>query len=130
MIPQIEGIITDWLYEINASNSVNWRIESKVNQFNKIIDSLEQFEFTYREREALNQVSTFLVEGPPLQTFKNWLDRLNTSFPNRHDISHGRYDEALFSEENSIKLFLLLDTICHFIMLYEAKSEEISGNGN
>jgi len=30
-------------------------------------------------------------------------------------VEHGKYDDSLFTEENSIKLFLLIDTIYHIV---------------
>ncbi len=126
LIPQIEGIITDWLHELEPPSSVKWKIESKVKQFRDKIHTIPQFDFMYRE--ALESVSEFLLDGPPLQAFTNWLDSTDASFPGRHVVGHGKYDEDIFSEENSIKLFLLLDTICQFMMFYDAYKK--SGESN
>jgi hypothetical protein len=51
------------------------------------------------------------LNGPVLSTFKDWQMKIDNSFPNRNAIEHGKYDDSFFTEENSIKLFLLLDTI-------------------
>ena len=54
--------------------------------------------------------------GPVLETLGSWLERIDEAFPHRHVVEHGKYEEALFTEENSIKLFLLLDTVFHIIV--------------
>ena len=57
----------------------------------------------------------FIVKGPVMQTFKNWNDAISDAFPGRNPVSHGKYDQDLHSEGNSIKVFLLLDTIWHML---------------
>ena len=68
----------------------------------------------------------FILEGPVLKTFKRWNDQIDDAFPNRHVIEHGRYDESLYTEENSTKQFLLLDTVYH-IMLTHCSTGEVAG---
>lgn len=121
LIPQVEGVITDWLYPIiKPSKSMNkWSANERIKQFRDMVDSITQLEYVWRE--ALNAVSEFIREGPPLQRFERWLDAVDTSFPGRHPLAHGRYVREMFNEENSIKLFLLLDTICQFMMFYEVR---------
>ena len=55
-----------------------------------------------------------------LKPFK-WLETVDNIFPNRHIVEHGRYDESLCNEENSIKMFLLLESI-HYVMANSPKS--------
>jgi len=119
LIPQLEGVITDWLLTVVNADELKRSSTSKVRQFQELIRPIPRFDFAYRE--ALEATCQFLLEGPPLQSFTRWLDKIDPSFPGRHPIAHGRYDESLFSEENSIKLFLMLDTICQFMMFYEAR---------
>lgn len=57
----------------------------------------------------------FIVGGPVLKTFRRWVDEIDQAFPNRHVIQHGRYDDSLFNEENSVKLLLILDSIYYII---------------
>lgn len=74
----------------------------------------------------------FLEQGPWLQDFLHWFQSVNTSFPPRHAVQHGKYDKDVFTEENSIKLFLMLDTICQFMMFYEVRvlGRDLGQNAN
>ena len=54
---------------------------------------------------------TFLLNGPMHQTFEDWFETLSGEFPNRHAVGHGKFEKAYFTEEMSLKLFLLLDTL-------------------
>jgi hypothetical protein len=130
LIPQIEGIITDWLYPIvyPPLSTQDWSTKTRIAQFEAEMQKIPEFEFSYRE--ALISVVEFLKHGQPLQRFKNWLDTIDTNFPARHALSHGKYMTSMFSEENSIKLFLLLDTICQFMMFYEVRvlGKKLSGD--
>jgi hypothetical protein len=119
LIPHIEGVITDWLMTVVQPDEVRWRPDSKIRQFKELVEVIPQFNQAYRE--AFEAVCQFLLEGPPLQRFQDWLEKIDPSFPGRHPVAHGRYEEALFNEENSIKLFLMLDTVCQFMMFYEAR---------
>lgn len=122
LIPQIEGVISDWLLSVLGPNEMPHRAESKIRQFQVLIKNTPQFSVAYRE--ALEAVCQFLLQGPPLQSFKQWLDEIDPSFPGRHSVLHGRYEDQVFTEENSIKLFLMLDTLCQFMMFYEARNEK------
>ncbi len=123
LIGQIEGVITDWLHEIMPPSDVKWKTKSKIEQFRDALKDIHQFEYAYRE--ALESTVEFLREGEqgakPFQEFKNWLDKVDPNFPARHALAHGKYIPDLYTEENSIKLFLLLDTICQFMMFYEVR---------
>lgn len=119
LIPQIEGVITDWLYEHLDSEPVEWKTKPKIDQFHQLMQHIPQFEYMWRE--ALESAYTFLRNAQPMQSFNNWLDTIDPNFPGRHPITHGKYIDDMFTEENSIKLFLLLDTICQFMMFYEVR---------
>jgi hypothetical protein len=121
LIPQVEGVIVDWLHHAILPEEIPWRVESRVKKFRDVIEDMPQVVYAYRE--AFESVSEFLLDGPPLQIFRKWLERIDPSFPGRNVVSHGRYVEELFTEENSIKLFLLLDTLCQFMMFYEARNQ-------
>lgn len=110
--PQIEGIMSDWLFEKEDGNLKAYRQESKTKRFfdivNKNIDE-ESFKI------IINSVKKFILEGIFLKTFKTWNTNIENVFPNRHIVEHGKYDDSIYSEENAIKLFLLLDTIFYII---------------
>jgi hypothetical protein len=46
-----------------------------------------------------------------LSSFTDWSMKIDDTFANRHVVEHGKYEDSVFTQENSIKLFLLLDTI-------------------
>jgi len=113
LLPQVEGIITDWVYTQLSENEIPWRKESKTMKFRDLVLNKPLTTFTYKR--IVESAVDYIIEGPALNTFNRWLDQINQAFPNRHVISHGKYDESLFTEENSIKLFLMIDTVYHII---------------
>lgn len=114
LLPHAEGIITDWEYALSLENNpIPWRTESKAKKFRDLALGTNPRTLTYQR--IVESTLSFVIDGPVLRTFKQWLDELDPAFPNRHVVEHGRYDERLFTEENSIKVFLLLDTIYHII---------------
>jgi hypothetical protein len=120
LVGQIEGIITDWLYETNCytvdtERSLKQKIDDYRQELNKIPDLLWMY------RESCNSMLAFLGSDPWLQKFPEWMVIGDTSFPGRHVVQHGKYDIQTYNEENSIKLFLMLDTICQFMMFYEVR---------
>ena len=112
LLPQIEGIVTDWMYTKIPEELIPWRIESKTKKFHDIALN-KPTPFAYEC--IVNSTVNFILGGPGLKTFKNWVKNIEQAFPNRHEVEHGKYDELLFTEENSIKLMLLIDTI-YFII--------------
>lgn len=82
---------------------------------------------TYTYRRIVESSLEFILDGPVLSTFQNWFARIDRSFANRNVIEHGKYDDSLFSEENSIKLFLLLDTIYYIVSERGEKEKEHAG---
>jgi hypothetical protein len=113
LIPQVEGIITDWIYTKLPKNKIPWRQVSKTKTFRDII--VERPSITYIYKKIVESAVDFTVKGPFLKTFKNWFEEFDETFPGRHFLQHGKYDDSLFTSENSIKLFLLLDTVFHII---------------
>ncbi len=63
-------------------------------------------------RKLLESLNEFLLKGPVVKQFK-WVDAIDDIFPNRHVVGHWKYDEFLHNEENSLKVFLLLESIYH-----------------
>ena len=116
LLPQVEGVMSDWLWQNYADRDIPWRMESKTKKLHQIL-----LEIIAAEPEASQEkiiASTFeFVINVVLKNFK-WTTGdapVELTFPGRHPVGHGRYLDQLYSEENSIKLFLLLDTIRRLI---------------
>jgi hypothetical protein len=122
LLPQVEGIITDWVYEKLPDSEVPWRQESKTKKFCDLILDKPLTTFTYKR--IVGSAIDFILSGPVLTTFKNWTKLIDEAFPSRHIVEHGKYEESLFSEENSIKLFLLMDTIFYMISSYSDSTND------
>jgi hypothetical protein len=73
-------------------------------------------------RRIVESAIDFILGGPVLATFRKWGDQINQAFPNRHVVEHGKYDESLYTEINSVKLFLLLDTLYQIISHHSEKT--------
>ena len=65
---------------------------------------------------------TFILDGPVLSSFTDWLSPVAKHFPNRHVVGHGKYDGGICTEENSIKVFLMLDTLFHIMSAHQAST--------
>lgn len=115
--PQIEGIVTDWTYRHLPADQVPWKPESKIKKFRDLVTSGSKAKV---ERSLTESVLEFVLEGPVLATFKSWFAALDGAFPNRHVLAHGRQDSSQFTEENSVKLLLLLDTLHYVMCCHEA----------
>lgn len=113
LLPHLEGIITDWIFTQLPESDIPWRTESKTKKFRDLVLDKPPTVFTYER--IVSSAIDFIVDGPVLQTFRKWLGQIERAFPNRHVVEHGRYDDSLFDEENSIKLFLLLDTVYYIL---------------
>ena len=77
--------------------------------------ALAKYQGTSTYKQVVGSLSTFILEGPFFGTFDQWLASIDPIFPNRHVVGHGRYEPGFYTQENSIKLFLLLDTIYRVI---------------
>jgi hypothetical protein len=109
LVPQIEGIISAWLYSVLPHDQVPFRPESKAKKF---VDTLRASgPRMYVTERLIDALAAFLIEGPVQSVFKSWLGTLDPSFPNRHVVAHGRFEEQLFDRANLLKLVLLLDSI-------------------
>jgi hypothetical protein len=111
LLPQLEGIIVHW--EFNKGMVVRFRTESRVKDFKNKTQGEVKSPFLYTSVQ--DTTIDFILTGPVLSTFQNWQDALDPAFPNRHAVGHGRYKPSLFTEEASIKVFLILDTIRQLI---------------
>lgn len=119
LVGHIEGTISDWLLDVLPSgNDLKRGINSKLEQFQEILEKIPHIE--YAHKLALDEALEFLREGQLLQKFVRWNDTIDSSFPARHAIQHGKFVSEIFTQENSVKLFLMLDTICYCMIFYEA----------
>jgi len=117
ILPQIEGIITDWLYAKYPEEIIPWKQESKTKLFkNKTAQAVR-----YIDNRINISTADFIISGPLLETFNEWLGGINLTFPNRHVVTHGKYDPSIYTEESSIKLFILIDTL-YYIITYNEKA--------
>ncbi len=122
LLPHIEGIITDWTF-LQAGGIIPFRQESKTKRFRDLLLSIPS---TYTFNTIVESTVDFILEGPVLSAFKDWSMRIDDTFANRHVVEHGKYEDSVFTKENSIKLFLLLDTIYTLM----AKSSTIKKTGS
>ena len=127
LIGQPEGIITDWLYR-HGEASIPWRINSKFDEFQRLMESVVPLEAV--EQLILQSLGRFLVSPDTmLQTFSEWNNpALNADSVSRHVIQHGKYVPEYYTKANSIKMFLVLDSICWCIQCYENYKNEIHSN--
>jgi hypothetical protein len=107
LLPHIEGIITDWIY-LQSGGIIPFRQESKTKRFRDLLLSVPS---TYTFDTVVKSTVGFILEGPVLSSFNDWSIKIDDIFANRHVVEHGKYEDSVFTRENSIKLFLLLDTI-------------------
>lgn len=118
LLPQLEGIIVHW--EFNEGMNARFKTESRVKDFKNKTQGETTSPFLYTSVQ--DTTIDFILTGPVLSTFQNWQDALDPAFPNRHAIGHGRYEPSLFTEETSIKVFLLLDTIKQLIAAQKSRA--------
>jgi len=111
LLPQVEGVVTSWVR--TAAPTTKRDQKAKTRQFKDLILSGLPTNFTYAT--IVESAIDFVVSGPVLSAFRRWEDTINSAFPSRHVVSHGRADVGLFTEENSVKLFLLVDSIIDII---------------
>jgi len=120
LVGQIEGLLTDWMLHVGHYKTDDRRsLKDKLKDFRTCLNQIPDLLWTYRE--SRDSMLDFLDGEPWLQTFENWNAQINTSFPSRNVVQHGKYERDVFTEENSIKMFLMLDTICQFMMFYEVR---------
>jgi len=112
LVPHLEGIVTDWLIRLlppAEQMKQRRKMEKKMEKFrdNRLLAEEKTLVF----RKVVGATMAFVLEGPALANFHQWDAALDETFPNRHALSHGRHDDAMCSEESSVKLILLLDTV-------------------
>lgn len=125
LVPQVEGIISDWIHpQVMDEKNLPFRPESKAKKFRDLLLDLPNTDYTLRS--VVESVSAFILDGPVMKTFKNWTDEVDQSFPGRHPISHGKYVEEIYTEENSVKVFLFLDTLFQLLTAIKSKPRQES----
>ncbi len=122
LLPQVEGVITDWVLSQVTEDELPWRSESKTKKFGNLV--LPDNPTPYVYKRIVESAIDFINRGPVQETFRRWSATIEESFPNRHVVAHGRYEESLFTEENSIKLLLLLDTVCHIVSVQQGEDDD------
>jgi hypothetical protein len=65
----------------------------------------------YAFRKMVEASLRFILEGPVLSSFRHWHDVVSGVFPNRHVVQHGKHEGEMYTEESSLKLILLIDTL-------------------
>ena len=113
LLPQIEGLVSDYIYPRLRETEMPSRQESKTKKFQDLVLDKPPSSFTYQR--IVQSAIDFIIDGPVLKSFKRWVDEIDEAFPGRHSVEHGKYEPSLFTEENSIKLFLLVDTLYHIM---------------
>jgi hypothetical protein len=111
LLPHVEGIIVHW--EFNRGMNTRFTPKSRIKDFQQATQGEIKSPFLYTSVHS--DTTDFMLAGPVLSTFQHWQDQLNPAFPNRHALGHGRYEPSLYTEESSIKVFLLLDTVKQLI---------------
>ncbi|HUT94827.1 MAG TPA: hypothetical protein VMY37_35545 [Thermoguttaceae bacterium] len=114
IVPHLEGMVSDRLSRSLVPEAMHFRHDSKLGQLRDMALEGDQVAFSFRR--VVESTVDFILKGPVLETFKNWLDDPNCMFPNRHVVGHGKFIETLYTEENSVKAFLLLDTLAHILI--------------
>ena len=112
LLPNIEGIITDWLHETQStSEKIPYRLDKKMELFySKISNS----NLATPDNLIIESTIQFLQTGPLFQPSGRWKKQDNARFPKRHSAEHGKYDDSMYTKLNSIKLLLLFDTL-HYL---------------
>lgn len=67
LLPHIEGVITDWIYEKLPATDIPWRPQSKTQKFRDLVETGAQRTFT--DQRVAQSVITFILDGPVLDTF-------------------------------------------------------------
>lgn len=103
--PQIEGVVTDWLYDNPSGKPVRYKATEKNRQFSEAVSKTVISE---PHTTIVAECLAFLKDGPAFK-HRDWPDAVESSFVMRNAIAHGRVDRQLFTELNCVKLFLLID---------------------
>lgn len=109
LLPQLEGLVTDWMARSFPEEPLPFRQDSKTRKFRELLFAAEGKSFVFQK--VVEASLRFILEGPVLSSFRHWHDVVSGVFPNRHVVEHGKYEEEMYTEENSLKLILLIDSL-------------------
>lgn len=116
LLPQIEGLISDFLHSVPGIKKPPSSPKPKLEKFRDTLLALVREKSLFGE--GIKSSIDFMLEVL-LKSFANWFDPVHeTPFPIRNAVMHGRYENSLYTEENSVKLFLAIDTINNYMKLY------------
>lgn len=109
LIPHIEGIMIEWLFAntTNPPDSQRARVAAFRQEFTTLVNA------NPNHKSVVTSTLDFIKSGP-MASF-DWNSPLDYNFTNRHAIGHGKFVQDLYTEENSIKVILLLDTLRQLI---------------
>ncbi len=110
LIPQIEGIMTDWL---EHNRHVPKRQKDKLKEFFEAMSQNTIDTVNMISKSTLN-----FIENLVFAAFE-WSDEISYVSPKRHPIEHGKYVRKMYTKKISILVFLLLDTIHYLISTTE-----------
>ncbi len=113
LVPHFEGVMTDWLHATIPNTP--WRQTSKTQKFRDVNTAYPDATPAYLQ--VVQSAISFILHGPALADFTSWYASFDTSFAKRHMVGHGRFDPHVYSEENSAKLFLMLDTLRQIVSI-------------
>lgn len=113
LLPQVEGIVSDYISTRLPGPEMPHKQVSKTKKLRDLVLDKPPSSYTYQR--IVQSGIDFIVAGPVLKSFKRWVDEIDEAFPGRNVVEHGKYDPSLFTEENSVKLILLLDTLYHIV---------------
>ena len=111
LVPQIEGIITDWL---GHHGFVPDSQKKKLEEFSTVLQQQIKSSSVSMVASSTLRFIQDLVFG----SFK-WSDDISVTPPRRHVVGHGKYLDDMYTEKNSVVVFLLLDTIYCLISIRE-----------
>lgn len=109
LYPTIVGIIGDFIVQMDPGNSTVTSDYRKAELFVALAEPL--LPNSYAWRAILSAPLQFLSKGPFFAKFTDWGQPIDTRFPSRHVVAHGKYTDDLFTEMNSLKALLLLDAV-------------------
>ena len=117
LVPQIEGIVSDWIESRASDGQVPFRDRSK---FKYVKGSGKEHGLQGEKANIAFRLLDHILDGPLMKTFAKWGDAANPRYLNRHRIAHGSFDPVMFSRENAVRAVLLLDSVTTVLSWYRA----------
>lgn len=126
LVPQFEGIMTDRMVRSSPPGEKGLRPGWNLKQFRD--RALQGDAIDFSSRRVIESTGDFFLNGPVRKSFTVWSDELDSMFANRHALAHGKFIEALYTEENSVKAFLLLDTLAEILRMMGSAATPSQGS--